>query len=221
MPPVGSLRDTKDFSFLDLQHWELCVLCCSRGETTATPPTTPLACTVTCRRRTEPHCPASHRDPGLTDAVIGRLHRAAARTATCGPRTPASPAHTAAWASPTTPLLLTPAPLPAPWPVDTAREVHEAPSRPAPQPRSTDASIIDSGAVIRRPVCTATCGHRTTHRPASHRSPGLTDAAGRRHRAAACTVTCGHRTSHRPASHRSPDAGAPDFISPEFDPQRV
>ncbi|KAJ1184392.1 hypothetical protein NDU88_001199 [Pleurodeles waltl] len=122
-------------------------------------------------------------------------------------------------------------------PVDTAHEVHEAPSHPAWQPRSTDASTIDSS-VVTRPVdtaregheaqsrpalqawayrrqrfsndataaCTVTWRHCTSHRPASHRSRSLTDAAGCHHRAAACTVTYRPRTSHRPALLRSPDA---------------
>ncbi|KAJ1123742.1 hypothetical protein NDU88_002209 [Pleurodeles waltl] len=134
-------------------------------------------CFVLSKRRN--HCDAANDAAGLTDAVIGRLHRAAARTATCGPRTPVSPAHTAALASPTTSLLLTPAPLPAPWPFDTAREEHEAPSHPAPQPRSTDASTIGSSVVTRHP-----CLHRglrtplvrvTKHRPVPHCWLGPTD----------------------------------------------
>ncbi|KAJ1117522.1 hypothetical protein NDU88_005721 [Pleurodeles waltl] len=64
-------------------------------------------------------------------------------------------------ASLTTTLLLTPAPLPAPWPVDSAREVYEAPFRPAPQPRSTDASTIESCVITRHPACTVAFGHRS------------------------------------------------------------
>ncbi|KAJ1112982.1 hypothetical protein NDU88_001242 [Pleurodeles waltl] len=50
------------------------------------------------------------------------------------------------------------------------------------------------------------------------------NSTGLCHQAFACTVTCGHHTLHHHASHRSPDvinASVPDFISPEFDPQRV